>query len=291
MQVHIGAHKTATTHLQDTLELCQDELKNLNIQFFPREQFRNELVFLSQDKIFADTKTSEFLKRYTISSKLFSSCDRTTTLVLSEENILGNILESLDIKPYPSPRLNFVNYSKNLTQVELFMSIRSFADFYPGAYITALRFNPLEALRKKDSLLEKLESGLMPSWVEVVKRVQAIVPDHQIKCWTFSDYLADKHRVIDMFLDKQLSHLPDLPKTIKTATPSARAIEEIELLIQQDGFKSDFNWRNECDAIFRKYEVTAENPKYTFLSETLCKKLNAQFDKDVSELKSNNYLS
>ncbi|WP_218352557.1 hypothetical protein [Alteromonas lipotrueiana] len=289
MRVHIGAHKTATTHLQDTLELCESELKKSGIRYISRDRFRNELAFLAQEKVFTGQNKSALEKRYTLASKLFQFHGKGVILTVSEENIMGNILDGLSPFPYQNPKLNFINYARQVTKVKVFVSLRSFSGFYPGAYITALRFNPSEALHRKKVLLNQLNEGACPSWEEVVKRLQAGLTGCELKCWTFDDYLQDKKHVLTHFLAKKPPELPNLPKTIKTATPSTDAIQEIESVIGKKSFTVTPAWRNQCDNIFQKYTVSENNPKYTFLSETLQQKLDEQFDKDISELKKMNY--
>ena len=286
IKVHIGAHKTATTHLQDTLELCEQELKDLGISYISRDTFRNKIAFLAQEKTFDKSRKSLFEKRYTLTSKLFQFHSKEEILVVSEENIMGNILEALSPSPYSNPKLNFINYAQSLTEVQVFVSLRSFSAFYPGAYITALRFNPVEAMSRKNMLLNQLNAGLIPSWKEVIERFKEQLKNCNLKCWTFDDYLNNKEYIVTQFLGIPPPALPSLPKTIKTATPSMKAIHEIESIISKRSFTLTDSWRNECDSIFKKYAISESNPKYTFLSEPLKMQLDEQFSKDVADLKS-----
>lgn len=286
IRVHIGAHKTATTHLQDTLELCENELENMGISYINRDKFRNKIAFLTQENVFQGSRRNFFEKRYTLTSKLFQFHGKEQALVLSEENIMGNALEALFTSPYPTPKLNFINYAKKLTGVQVFISLRSFSAFYPGAYITALRFNPLEAMHRKDKLLERLSGGELPSWVEVVKRFEKQLQNCNLRCWTFDDYLSNMDCVVTQFLGRPSPELPKLPKTVKTATPSVKAIHEIESVISERNFILTEDWRNQCDRIFRKYAISENNPKYTFLSEELKFQLDEQFSEDIFDLES-----
>jgi len=288
LRIHIGAHKTATTHLQDTLNEIRTELLEYKINYIPRHTGRPRLLKATPWGI-ARLKYKllfGFQKRKLLITGLFPDSPLDETIILSEENILGSILDELSTRPYQNidRKLAFIKQLSKDFSVKIFFSIRSFNDVLPGAYVTALRFRPKEAVLAKAKLLSDLDNGERPSWVEVIKRLKSVLPTTEIKIWTQEDYRNHSDQIICQFLGKKIKNIPTILSPRETITPSCDAISQIENMIQ--GFETmPTNWQAMCDQIYASKPAKKNSEKYTFLDETLKEQLQKSYEDDLIELR------
>ena len=289
LRIHLGAHKTATTHLQDTLKLCSQPLLRENVWYISVDAFRYKLRLLDQDAIFS-AKKNWIEKRYTLTSKLFNIptiADR--SILLSEENILGRVIDVLYLRSYPSPNFGFINYARKFTDVHLFLSIRSFSQIYPAAYATGLKFYPEEAIRLKTELLEALERGEKPSWTSLVERIESQTPGCTLRCWTFEHYKAHQQDTFSKLTGTQINNIPSVDNPSLTATPSVTAIKQVEAMIAAKEHKKVQKWFKVCGDIYRQYPATNKQSKYTFISKGIQEGLDEQYNEDIEKLSLGGY--
>ncbi|QCZ92915.1 hypothetical protein FBQ74_05170 [Salinimonas iocasae] len=291
LRIHVGAHKTATTHLQDALKLCKASLELQGICYIPIDAFRYKLRLLDQNRVFSQ-QGNWLEKRYTLTSKLFSVVNNNQQrIVLSEENILGRVTDALYISPYPAPNVDFINYATTYTDISVFLSIRSFSQIYPAAYATGLKFFPEEAIRLKHALQEALDKGLRPSWVPVVKRLEAQMPRCQLKCWTFERYKSHQTETVSRLLGVSIDDLPAVENPTLTATPGVEAIREAEAQVASGEHRKVKKWFKVCGDIYRANQACDGQPKYTFLTPAMQKELDEQYLTDIATLTPDGYFT
>jgi hypothetical protein len=285
LRIHIGAHKTATTHLQDTLQLVISDLLDHNIHFIPLDLIRERLFSLRRTRWDESIKYN-ILKIPYIKSKLFADCRSGSAVVFSEENILGGPLEVCSTRPYPNiyKNLDFVRILSTHIPTKVFLSIRSFDRVLPGSFITGLRFTPEKAIQTKKYLLNDLSNNRLPSWADVVSDLLVALPNVSLKIWAQEDYKSYSDRIICEFIGRQISTLPDIPPPSRTMTPSVKAINQIEKLLRNPHFMRPDNWTQICDQIYSSEPISPSNPRYTFLSEENVIALKNQYTEDLKNI-------
>ena len=287
LHFHIGAHKTATTHVQDTLNEIHSELLENTINFIPRHIVRPRLSQVDPDRIRSLKYRLLFgqLKRNVIKKTLFPDLPLDETIIISDENILGTIVDGLSTKPYEDldRKLDFIRHLSKEFLIKIFFSIRSFDEVLPGAYITALRFYPKEAIIAKEKLLYDLENEIFPSWVDVIGRLKLALPKIGFKIWTQEDYRNHSNQIIFELLGTTVRRIPVIPPPKETITPSYAAIIEVEKMIQEFKY-CPANWTSVCESIYASKPAKDDSQKYTFLNKTQIGQLRKSYKDDLIKI-------
>lgn len=284
IRIHLGAHKTATTHLQDSLALTERELRNNGIFYLPREKFRERIK-----KACVERKLKRlwlpFLKRAYLSQLLMSGCKRHEKLIISEENILGNCAEACALDPYCHTYPSFIRILSNLAPTTLYLSIRSFDKVFPGAYATGLRFVPQYAISQRRRVLRQLEAGAMPSWIPLISRLRTQYPNADLKIWCQEEYALQPQFFINEFLGTCKVNIPAIGWTYTTATPNFKGVELVEKMFSDAGFDQDKVWPQRCKEIFDKYRALPGCEKYSFLNAETQRKLKEFYLTELDTIK------
>jgi hypothetical protein len=256
-RIHIGAHKTATTHLQDTLALQREALAIAGVDYWPREIIRRHGAFKNLKRKSWQKLLSGHLYRShwdDISRTLRSG---PSEIVVSDESILGSTAGDLlgrTLYPDAESRLSMLTYLLRSANLHLFLSIRSFEEILPSAYAQHLRSRPVaepfEVFR--DSWLRQ-----PPSWANLIGRIRATLPDARLNVWTLEEYRIWSGQIIADFSGTRAGQDLRLPPPGTTLMPSASAVAliknvdhrlrgkdyraEVEKICQQDSDQTKFS--------------------------------------------------
>jgi hypothetical protein len=233
-RIHVGAHKTATTHLQETLTLVRDRLAAGGIDFVPtrplmRKQHFAEVLFqrrpIARLPIFGPAHMRDAIETRVEPMRIGPD-----VVVLSEENILGLPRHILATPFYPQVdqrigRLASLGFRADL---RLFLSIRSYDTLVPSAYAEALKHDPpppggFAAVRARCL-------AAPPSWFDLVARLRAAAPGIPLLIWRQEDYRANDRAIMEVLCGRPLGPLPSIPDPVRTRSPSAAAIVAAEAL-------------------------------------------------------------
>lgn len=283
---HLGAHKTATTHFQDTLSLMKDELASYGVTYHSRGEIRGKLrrIISSPFTSFAFKHAPSSIKNR-ICQRMFIPPDVEQVFV-SDENIIGSCVDELSIHPYREleTRTGFIQSLLKSYSVKILFSVRNFKRVFPGAYTTALRFDPEAAIKAKTSLSEVLNDGKIPRWTDVIARVRVALPGADVCVWSQEKYKCNPADTIRNVLDIPDLVVPSVDDPKETITPNKLAVNLAESRIQ----KGDINkqtWLAECDAIFHEHCVGDETERYTFLNNRQNQLLKDSYELDLIELR------
>jgi hypothetical protein len=279
-RIHIGAHKTATTHVQNTLYHLRPLLRQHGITFLPHHDLRARL-----GKVMHKSRWHYVLgnwsRRQIVQRRILGQEPAQGTVLLSEENILGGAHRVLAPQAYPymHNRLDFVRILASNTPTTIFLSIRSFDRVLPGAYATSMDFYPKTSLEHKKNIQQYLHNYL-PSWVNLVERIQTVALDIPLRIWKQETYQFKPEFILSEFCGIPIKRLPYIPESRSNLTLSMAAVEEMErLFAEKTGDTND--WKKRTKAICRSMPVTENNPPYTFLSDSEVLRLQEQYRKDL----------
>ncbi|MBD3586635.1 hypothetical protein HHX48_12880 [Salinimonas sp. HHU 13199] len=285
IRAHIGAHKTATTHFQDTLAHLAPTLKNENIIYLEREHYRPIIRKLARGKRLKQHRL-QFFKNRTLIKDLMKDCDNDSVLLLSEENILGDCIHLCDIQPFAFIDFTFLNTLLKVAPTELFLSIRSFDSVLSGAYCTALKYHPREALIAKEKLQNAFNEDIYPSWIPLIERLKNSLPNASLSVWTQEHYKNASSDVIRHFIERPKQHVPVIERPRETVTPSEAAIVNIEQLIvdEKNVVESGSKWESKCDDIYRKYSAETDEQKFSFFTPVQKKVVQQRYRQELDEI-------
>ena len=190
-RIHIGAHKTATTHVQETLALMRPELVAQGVDFIPNLLLRQGgiAVALGRKRLWKRVPPLRGpMVRRVLAEHLDPLRAGPTRMVFSEEKLIGGSQHVFSEPIYPQVQrvTALLATLAPRSRVTLYLSIRSFDTQLPSAYVQELKVMPVpgggfEAIRRR--VLAR-----PPSWFDMVRRIRAAAPGVPLKVWRQEDY-------------------------------------------------------------------------------------------------------
>ena len=229
-RIHIGAHKTATTHLQETLAEVRGDLAGLGVDFIPNPLVRGRALALTLGQrrpiarlpIVGSRHMRDAIERVLAPLRIGPE-----VVVFSEENILGVPGHMLMVPFYPQVAVN-VGRLASLAEVVLFLSVRSYDTLIPSAYVETLKHGPAPA-GGFEAMWARLGST-PPSWFDLMARIRAAAPGVPLRIWRQEDYRANARAIMEALCGRPLGPLPEISDPTWTRSPSASAIALAEAL-------------------------------------------------------------
>lgn len=195
IRFHIGAHKTATTHLQMTLAGCR---LDKGTRYFDLRWLRRSL-------------TSPVRKgRPRLSWHRWYG----GTWLFSDENILGTTRTALRMYPDPARALRYFND----TDLRIFLCVRCYDTFLASAYGERLwrhRFRPF-----RESIPER-------RWPDVVRDLRRELPEVPVHVWRYEDYRHHARAIVQYYAGDAVTAFGAEPPADPKSGFSARAVSEL----------------------------------------------------------------
>lgn len=209
--VHLGAHKTASTHLARCLEAREIELLAEGVVFLAPEQLRSEPLNL---RVLLNEPESRPRRRAAARDMLRDMIAEQRDVILSEELILGGLagrgFMAGDGRIYPNAgqRLAQVLDMVGTRDATLLLAIRSPADFLTSAFGELLRHGGPARI---DEFLGGFDPAAM-RWSELVDRLLRESGAERLICWRYEDWALVRSEVMALMLGPDLAAtIPDLP--------------------------------------------------------------------------------
>lgn len=189
--LHIGAHKTASTHLQMAMARGRDLLQGQGVAYFGPDELRRRGLGVPE---YLSAEAEDTAHGERIRSALAVPCAR---LVLSDENLLGNahnveLIRTARLYDRATARLTRVAALLPPGQVVLALGIRNPAGFLASAYAQRLMSGKLESYMD-------YTQGLDPArlrWTDLLERLQAALPGAACHVWRYEDYPGNAPEVL-----------------------------------------------------------------------------------------------
>lgn len=279
-RIHLGAHKTGTTHVQDLLALRRTELAEIGIDYPTRAMLRKARFAKHVSPLrggLKDTRWLVRLRRFLMLRRIRGDRPATTRLI-SEEQILGLSDGLLRPELYPNATIR-LGRLRELTGGEpttLFLSVRNPADGIPSAYAQCLRVGFRYIPRIEDVIQQALARP--PSWTHLARRIKAAFPEAQLVVWRLEDYTRNPGAYLDLLVGKPLDNWPILEAPASTRSLSATTLARIRDL---DPGLSQAEHEARCA------ELAAGDtgqPRYRPFSETEVAALTRAYEADLATM-------
>ncbi len=192
LTVHLGAHKTATTHLQHSLGRARADLRRHGVAYFGPDLLRGRLRL---PQLAAAKPAQPDALRAALARNRARRC------VLSDENILGTtradrVARGAQLYPDAGARVARLLASLGVQRALLCLGVRAPLAFIASAHgqqVNAGRFAPISAYC----------AGFDPDalrWSELAARLLAVPGVAGLVAWRFEDYPAVAPAVLDAML-------------------------------------------------------------------------------------------
>jgi len=258
--LHMGAHKTASTHFQHSLRMHNDLLVKNGIAFYSPPLMRaTNLDYMGRLGL---TRSSDENPRDVL-AEMKQSADK---LVISEENFLA--LAHPPSKPADTPlypraarALGKLQNAAPDVSFDLFLSVRDYASFYQSLYSQNFYgglFQPL------DTFMDGFHYNTL-TWCDPINTLASLETVNSITLWRYEDYPAIGPKVIDGMFTDGLGAKVELTAPVRHPGLSQRAAAELlQIGAQQPaniGKPKKMENRKIAADIAQRYPVTQDNPK------------------------------
>lgn len=284
LYLHLGAHKTATTYLQDLLEANAARIAEAGRVYWRRDLVRPKIDY----GIPATRKGRYWLYRAAehlpfLSSDPIRGFSRllraSRPSVISEENILGNVPESLHGKLYPraAERLQPVVRALDGRSAEIYLCVRDYAPYLSSLYAESLRQGAL----LDPAQFAAANSDPAGQWSGLAETILAAFPNARLVVWAFEDFRKLEAAIVQRFSGMERSAMQDLPAGTARPSPSQDAVERH--LKRAAGM-------NHPDRLISILELesafpaTAERPKFQAFGEEQSKRMRSAYEADKAEI-------
>lgn len=284
IKLYIGAHKTATTHIQQLLNINRDILLKKDIGLSIPIDLRHDWIPLF-------FRLSENYSK-DLSDEIIDLSSRNKTWIFSEENFSGNSFELskksgiyMDLKH----RLDVFNELFKNCNIEVFFSIRSYETFYRSAYLEVIRNRGYMSFDDFYSY----ERFINNNWVDVISSIVSVIPETHITIWCYEDLNFIKPEII-----QRMTNLKDITCILesyenKVTRPSisSRSFSIIKRLSKSQTY-SELN--KLTDKLNIKYPANKSNGYFMPFDNHQISSFKTSYSQDIKKIRYNypniNYL-
>lgn len=231
IRVHIGAHKTASTEIQQALRSVRPRLEEHGMGYVGPRGLRGDWIQLipamfgtnEDDRKQAITRLKRWLARY-------------DNHLISEENIIGTLprhaLLGKENQLYPFAERNIQSLRKLMKnpEIELFLAIRDPASFITSAYGQIMRQQALTGIDYYT--LEHRVDEL--SWADLAGRLVSCPGVTRLICWRYEDYTDLRPTLLSLMLGEKLAAIVPDPQPHNIGISEAAYQQFVEWVMGDD---------------------------------------------------------
>ena len=279
--LHLGAHKTATTHLQKSLQLAVETLAEAGIYYAGPDLLRTDLCPLV-DGVGAKGPQGH-AKAQRASAVLHQAQADFPHLLVSDENLLGgtNRMGLFDRKgriyPLAAPRLQRIIALTGAKDVTVALSVRDPAAFMVSAF--SLQITRGHELDIRDYLCGRDVAAL--SWSELAERLLGVEGVSRLVLWRYEDYGALRPQILARLLT------PELVPAIPEPPPANMGLTQMayDWLIARAMEDSDADLRSLVREAWRKFPKTGDRAGLRLLEDDEYRRSAEAYAADLAALR------
>lgn len=278
--LYLGAHKTATTHLQGILLANRDVLAEKGVALSAPQDIRNEWLpdyFRAVRHVVKDEAIPQQL-----AEKLRALEPPQERWILTEENMIGvpaELSTHRGLYPFARQRLTTVRALFPEAHITLFFSVRSYDSFFRSMYSEVIRnrgFIPFEEFYDREAFERK-------SWVGTVEAFASVLPPEDIVLWRFEDFRLIHRQVLAL-----MTGIDDVGPLIEaysaeTTRPSLsqKAVDLLAELAPAIGKKEALRLTERINAY---YGVDRGHPTFQPFDGEQIEDMRARYSKDMARI-------
>lgn len=279
IHLYLGAHKTATTHLQGILLANRARLLSHNIALSAPQNVRKEWL----PNFFNYCNNPKREQQGELAASLTSIAPLTGLWILTEENIVG-VSNDFAIKPgmYPTAadRIKCLTELFADANISLYFSLRSYESFYRSAYSEVVRnrgYIPFERFYSEARFKNN-------SWVTMIQAIQEVLPQEKITLWKFEDFRELVPRLVSLMTG--IDEATPLIEAYKPETTRPSLSQKtIEILASLHPVLKRKESLTLVERINRAYPLEAGHPPYQPFSIEQQTIFRTQYHADIETIK------
>jgi hypothetical protein len=267
--LHLGAHKTATTYIQDALNLGREKLIEAGVGYVPLREVRSALTGrLGFGRPGLQAAAARLLEEY-------RGCER---LILSDENIIGGLKPSSRSGLYPRRSKRLAKLLRGLGQHDfrIYFATRSYDEFISAMYCEYIRHHPfIDAA----SYLRGFDFEAF-SWTDIVGTFVRLIGAQKITLWRFEDFRRVEALVFGALIDAP----PDLLEKPGGRVRESLSVAAVQSLASLPPCRSADELRARAKAAAAAYPKGPDNPPFCAFDAGTAEALRARYERDIARL-------
>jgi hypothetical protein len=271
--IHAGAHKTASTHLQNRVLENENLVVKSGCSYLGPEKIRDQFGTLWRALGRSDTPDEQ--KR-----KLAALAAGQPRLVISEENIIGGFKDLMNgpnraiLYPKAVERLARLAQLVAPNPLHIAMAVREPSSYYVSVYNQLL-------LSGRFQTWERFSKGLDPTavkWSDILRPIAEIPGVAAVSIWRYEDY----HRLLPQILNTLLGQpRPDIPLHMEKRMHEGLS----ERAVQACCTWHAAGYGGRLGAVAREdFPVSDAYPKFSPWPEELMRESRAAYGRDIEAL-------
>lgn len=270
INLHLGAHKTATTYIQNILTSNYKTLNKKGIYSSTPSELRGGWL-------------DHTLNNNTVNQSDKHQPSKEGLWIISEENILGvpnDFKTSYEMYPRASNRLLTLKETLGNTSITVFLSIRCYHSFYRSCYLEVVRNKGY--LNFSDYYDEQRFKN--NNWVHVIEKITENFPESDIILWCYEEFTNLEQTILKKLTGlESLAELDiDSSKEKKRTSLSNRALKE---LIAVSTLTPRSSTPEVVEALNLKYPTHKKNQPFMPFSQVEITRFKEKYNNDIEEIK------
>ena len=255
-RVHIGAHKTATTHFQRLLAEAGPLVRDSGGAVLLEDTLRGPARSAKRGRSGLRGLRHRLRLRFRTPARIRAAAGDSRFVVASEEDILGYVPDLLQKDFYPDLRgIDLVRRTARGARLDLFVSIRSY-----DTLLTSALFEMLKAIPDARAHWEAGVARLLAEcsgWPGLMARIGQRAPEARLHFWCMESYTRDPGAVLRQFTGVDMPDLPPSPPPSRTRAPALSALDEVAAL---DPSLAGAERIERVRAIYKRHPAGPEDP-------------------------------
>jgi len=271
--IHAGAHKTASTHLQNRLLENEKRVVKSGCSYLGPEKIRDQFGTLWRALGRSDTPDEQ-------ERKLAALAAGQPRLVISEENIIGGFKDLMNgpnraiLYPKAVERLARLAQLVAPNPLHIAMAVREPSSYYVSVYNQLL-------LSGRFQTWERFSKGLDPTavkWSDILRPIAEIPGVAAVSIWRYEDY----HTLLPQILNTLLGQpRPDIPLHMEKRMHEGLS----ERAVQACCTWHAAGYGGRLGAVAREdFPVSDAYPKFSPWPEALMRESRAAYGRDIEAL-------
>ena len=228
-RVHVGAHKTATTHFQRLLADAGPLVTDRGGAVLLEETLRGPARSARRDRSGLEGLRHRLRLRLRTPARLRAAAGDCRFVVASEEDILGYVPHLLQSDFYPDLRgIDLLRRTARGARLDLFVSIRRYDTLLTSALFEMLKALPDARARWEEGVARLLAE--CSGWPGLMTRLERRAPEARLHFWSLESYSRDPAAVLNEFIGVDVPDLPPAPPPSRTRAPALSALDEVAAL-------------------------------------------------------------
>jgi hypothetical protein len=267
--LHLGAHKTATTYVQNALELSRDRLADAGVGYVPLAELRSGVTGrLGFGRRGLPGAADRILEDY-------RDCKR---LILSDENIIGGLKPTrTGFYAKRGRRIAKLLNALGRREFEICFALRSYDEFLSAMYCEYIRHHPFVTAQSYFRRFDPRSFG----WPGIVASFVAAAGASNVVIWRYEDFGLIENQVFEA-LTGAPADLVHKPADRVRESLSAKAVESLAGLSPTDDVREI---RARARAAAAAEPKGPDNPTFSAFDPAMVDDLRERYERDVQRIR------